>query len=93
MRHSPLLLSILAALAACEGSVAKKVCVSVPVDQETCPAPKDVNKSLLFVPNECGDFRFDDVRGPVTRESSFYPLHEASAHPVPNPPPPARPVR
>jgi len=26
--------------------------------------------------------------GPVTRESSFYPLHEASAHPVPNPPPP-----
>ena len=26
--------------------------------------------------------------GPVTRESPFYPLHEASAHPVPNPPPP-----
>ena len=26
--------------------------------------------------------------GPVTRESRFYPLHEASAHPVPNPPPP-----
>ena len=26
--------------------------------------------------------------GPVTRESPFYPLHDASAHPVPNPPPP-----
>ena len=26
--------------------------------------------------------------GPVTRESPYYPLHEASAHPVPNPPPP-----
>ena len=26
--------------------------------------------------------------GPVTRDSPYYPLHEASAHPVPNPPPP-----
>ncbi len=26
--------------------------------------------------------------GPVTRESPFYPLHEAYAHPVPVPPPP-----
>lgn len=26
--------------------------------------------------------------GPVTRASPFYPLHEASAHPVPLPPPP-----
>ncbi len=26
--------------------------------------------------------------GPVTRDSPFYPLHEAYAHPVPDPPPP-----
>lgn len=26
--------------------------------------------------------------GPVTRESPYYPLHEAYAHPVPTPPPP-----
>jgi alkanesulfonate monooxygenase SsuD/methylene tetrahydromethanopterin reductase-like flavin-dependent oxidoreductase (luciferase family) len=26
--------------------------------------------------------------GPVTRESPYYPLHGASAHPVPSPPPP-----
>jgi alkanesulfonate monooxygenase SsuD/methylene tetrahydromethanopterin reductase-like flavin-dependent oxidoreductase (luciferase family) len=26
--------------------------------------------------------------GPVTRDSAYYPLHDASAHPVPDPPPP-----
>ena len=68
MRQSPLLLSILAALAGCDASVEKKVCISVPAEQQTCPGPGEVDKSKLFVPDECGDFEYDDVRGPVTRE-------------------------
>jgi|GEM_PF-1615238 len=79
MRRSPLLLSILAALAGCDGAVEKKVCISVPEEQQACPASSEVDTSKLFVPNECGDFEYDDVRGPVTRES----LQGQSAEPVP----------
>jgi hypothetical protein len=69
MRQSPLLLSILAALTACDGATEEKVCMSVPAEQATCPAPDDVDTGKLFLPNKCGDFEFSDVRGPVTRET------------------------
>ncbi len=69
MRRSPLLLSILAALAGCDGAVEKKACFSVPAEQTMCPAPEQVDKSKLFQPNECGDFEYTDVRGPTTRET------------------------
>ena len=68
MRQSPLLLSILAALAGCDGATEEKVCKVVPADQATCPAPGEVSTSDLFLPGKCGDFEISDVRGPVTRE-------------------------
>ncbi|HEX2870611.1 MAG TPA: ferritin-like domain-containing protein [Polyangiaceae bacterium] len=68
MRQSPLLLSILAALTACDGATEEKVCKLVPADQATCPAPGEVSTSDLFLPGKCGDFEISDVRGPVTRE-------------------------
>lgn len=69
MRQSPLLLSILAALTACDGATEEKVCKLVPADQATCPAPADVSTNDLFLPGKCGDFEISEVRGPVTRES------------------------
>lgn len=69
MRQSPLLLSILAALAGCDGATEEKVCKLVPADQATCPAADQVSPNDLFLPGKCGDFEISDVRGPVTRES------------------------
>lgn len=68
MRQSPLLLSILAALTACDGATEEKVCKLVPADQATCPAASEVSPNELFLPGKCGDFEISDVRGPVTRE-------------------------
>lgn len=69
MRQSPLLLSILAALTACDGATEEKVCKLVPAEQATCPAASEVSPNDLFLPGKCGDFEISDVRGPVTRES------------------------
>ena len=69
MRQSPLLISILAALAGCDGTTEEKVCKLVPADQATCPAADQVSPSDLFLPGKCGDFEISDVRGTPTRES------------------------
>src|SRR5688572_30170078 len=80
MRHSPLLVSILAALAACDGATEEKVCQLVPAEQATCPAADQVSASDLFLPGKCGDFEISDIRGPATRESLNT---QGTAEPVP----------
>jgi len=70
MRRSPLLVSILAALAGCDGSVQDKGCFDVASDTTACPAPEKVDKNKLYIPNKCGNFEFTDVNGPATLEVS-----------------------
>jgi len=53
MRTSPLLLSILAALTACETHHAEG-CMLVPESATSCPPGKDVDPEHLFLNGECG---------------------------------------
>ena len=69
MRRTSLLVSILAALGGCDGSVKDKACIQVTAEQLTCPAPDKVDRSQLFLPNKCGDFEYTEVNGPAKRES------------------------
>ncbi len=69
MRQSSLLVSILAALGGCDGSVKDKACIVVPAEQMTCPAADKVDRSKLFLPDKCGDFEYTEVNGPAKRES------------------------
>jgi len=59
MRTSPLLLSILAALTACESHHAEG-CMLVPESTMSCPPGKDVKPEMLFLNGECG-VEIDDV--------------------------------
>jgi hypothetical protein len=68
MRQSPLLLSILAALSACSNTERGKACLSVPEEQTTCPAAREVNPSDLFTPDRCG-WDVTEVVGEGKRET------------------------
>lgn len=52
--RSALLVSILGALTACEGTHDGKGCVAVPAEQTTCPAANTLHTADLFSPESCG---------------------------------------
>ena len=52
--RSALLVSILGALTACEGTHDGKACLKVPAEQTTCPAASTLHTADLFSPESCG---------------------------------------
>jgi len=52
--RSALLISILGALTACEGTHDGKACLAVPAEQTSCPAANSLKVSDLFSPESCG---------------------------------------
>lgn len=68
MRRSPLLISILAALSACNETERGKACLPVPAEQTTCPAPHSLNLGDLFIPDRCG-WEVTEIVGPGKRET------------------------
>jgi len=79
--RSALLISILGALTACEGTHDGKACMSVPADQTTCPPAKSVRTEDLFSPESCGS-EVVELKGEGKREVVGDSPTEACCYPA-----------
>ena len=79
--RSALLVSILGALTACEGTHDGKGCLAVPAEQTTCPAANTLHTSDLFSPESCGS-EVVSLKGEGKREVVGESPTEACCYPA-----------
>lgn len=79
--RSALLISILGALTACEGTHDGKACMSVPAEQTSCPPAKSLHKEDLFSPESCGS-EVVELKGEGKREVVGDAPTEACCYPA-----------
>src|SRR4051812_7237179 len=79
--RSALLVSILGALTACEGTHDGTGCLSVPAEQTTCPAAASLRPEDLFSPESCGS-KVVELKGEGERRLAGQAPTEACCYPA-----------